>query len=211
MRRRPGASRRGRVAGGAVAWRRRMAWSAVAWAPLAWSAPRGLRRVRRAAAGRGSRHPGPDPPSPNSRTTGISQRDFRLCPPCGQYARTAARKEAPPSLVVRDGPRRLASPWVRLLRTTRTTGIWESSHAAASRGSGRHRSRRSRRSRPAGPAGPAGGYPPTAAAAWPMIPRISPGKNPNRIVSDVVTASPPHRRRPWRSGGASLAGSRMYM
>ena len=38
-----------------------------------------------------------------------------------------------------------------------------------------------------------------AVAAWPMIPRISPGKNPSRIVSAVATARPPHSSRPWRS------------
>ncbi len=50
-----------------------------------------------------------------------------------------------------------------------------------------------------------------ARAAWPMIPRMSPGKTPNSTVSVVVAASPPHSSRPWRCGGASLAGSRMYM
>ena len=37
------------------------------------------------------------------------------------------------------------------------------------------------------------------------------GTSPNRIVSAVAAASPPHSSAPWRSGGASLVGSRMYM
>jgi hypothetical protein len=54
-------------------------------------------------------------------------------------------------------------------------------------------------------------YPASAWAAFWMIPRIKPGKKPNRIVSTVAAASPLQRSRPWRNAGASLAGSRMYM
>ena len=50
-----------------------------------------------------------------------------------------------------------------------------------------------------------------AVAASPMIPMISPGKNPSRIVIAVATASPPHSSRPWCGGSCADTGSRMYM
>ena len=74
-------------------------------------------------------------------------------------------------------------------------------------GRGHALARRASRRRETGPAP----QPLIAVAASPMIPMISPGKNPSRIVIAVATASPPHSSRPWRGGSCADTGSRMYM